>query len=139
MQSADFFITYSFGNTIRVSNGLDPEHDRSSVVGPGIGPNCLQRYSKDKKVTASKEIINIVRIKSEHNNSGRRVLGFFPPGALGCFMVYGPRREKPCFRGFANNQDADQPAHLRSLISALVIRFLESVISELATSEISFF
>ena len=40
--------------------------------------------------------------------------------------VYGPRREKTCLRGFGNNTGADQPAHPRSLISAFVIRFLES-------------
>ena len=34
----------SFGNTIRVSNGLDPDQDRHSV-GPDLGPNCLQRLS----------------------------------------------------------------------------------------------
>ena len=39
--------------------------------------------------------------------------------------------------GFANNKDADQPAHPRRLISAFVIRyFLESIISKLGTSEI---
>ena len=37
--------------------------------------------------------------------------------------------------GFANNKSPDQPAHPRSLISAFVIRFLESIISKLATSE----
>ena len=31
--------------------------------------------------------------------------------------------------GFADNTGTDQPAHLRSLISAFVIRFLESIIS----------
>ena len=41
--------------------------------------------------------------------------------------------------GFANNKEADQPAHLRRLISAFVIRFLESIISRLVTSEISIF
>ena len=50
---------------------------------------------------------------------------------------YGLRREKTCLRGFANNTGADQPAHLRSLISALVIRFLEIIICKLATGEIS--
>ena len=39
--------------------------------------------------------------------------------------------------GFANNTGADQPAHPRSLISAFVIRFLESTIYKLATGEIS--
>ena len=51
----------------------------------------------------------------------------------------GPRREKTCLRGFANNTGADQPVHLRSLISAFVIRFLESIIRILATGEISIF
>ena len=49
---------------------------------------------------------------------------------------FGPRREKTCLRGFANNTGADQPAHPRSLISAFVIRFLESTICTLATGEI---
>ena len=34
--------TNSFRNTIRVSNGLDPDQDRHSV-GPDLDPNCLQR------------------------------------------------------------------------------------------------
>ena len=36
--------------------------------------------------------------------------------------------------GFANNNGEDQPVQWRSLISAFVIRFLESIISKLATS-----
>ena len=51
----------------------------------------------------------------------------------------GPRREKTCIRGFANNKHAEQPAHMGSLISAFVILLLESIISRLATSEISIF
>ena len=35
--------------------------------------------------------------------------------------INGPRREKTCLRGVANNKVADQPAHLCSLISAFVI------------------
>ena len=38
-----------------------------------------------------------------------------------------------------NNKEADQPAHMPSLISAFVIRLLESIISRLASSEISFY
>ena len=38
--------------------------------------------------------------------------------------TYGPRREKTCPWGFAKNTGADQPAHLRSLISVFVIRLL---------------
>ena len=50
--------------------------------------------------------------------------------------IDGPQREKTCLRGFANNTGADQPAHPRSLISAFVIRFLESFIFKLITGEI---
>ena len=53
--------------------------------------------------------------------------------------TYGPRREKTCLRGFANNKGADQPAHPRSLISAFVFRLLESIIFRLATSKLSIF
>ena len=40
---------------------------------------------------------------------------------------------------FGNNTGADQPAHLRRLISAFVIRFLESIIRNLVTGKISIF
>ena len=53
--------------------------------------------------------------------------------------INGPPRKKTCLRGFANNTGTDQPAHPRSLISAFVIPFLESIISKLATTEISIF
>ena len=41
--------------------------------------------------------------------------------------------------GFANNTGADQPAHPRSLISTFAIHLLESIISRLATGQISLF
>ena len=40
-------------------------------------------------------------------------------------VTFGPRREKTYLRGFANKTGADQPAHLRSLISACVICLIE--------------
>ena len=54
-------------------------------------------------------------------------------------MLDGPQREKTCLLGFANNKGADQPALLCSLISAFVIRLLESVYidNRLAMGEIS--
>ena len=42
-------------------------------------------------------------------------------------------------RKFANNTGADQTAHPRSLISAFIIRVLESIIRKLAIGEISIF
>ena len=41
--------------------------------------------------------------------------------------------------GFANNNDADQPAHPHSMMSAFVIHILESITSKLAIGEIAFF
>ena len=40
------FRKNSFRKTIRVSNSLDPDHSRH-YVGPGLGPNCLQRLPAD--------------------------------------------------------------------------------------------
>ena len=54
-------------------------------------------------------------------------------------IEFGPRREKTCLQWFANNTGADQPAHPRSLISTFVIRLVESIISKLASIEISIF
>ena len=70
---------------------------------------------------------------------------FFQSGKLWILIRWlhqkssGPRREKTCLRGLANNKDAAQPAHQRSLISASVIHLLGSIISGLATREISIF
>ena len=49
------------------------------------------------------------------------------------------RREKICLQGFANNKGADQHAHLRRLIGAFTIRFLESILPQIATGDISIF
>ena len=40
-----------------------------------------------------------------------------------------PSHEKTCRMSYANNKGADQPAHLRSVISAFVVRCLDSVMS----------
>ena len=41
------------------------------------------------------------------------------------------------FMPYANNKGADQPAHPRSLISAIVVRYLDSIIPLVCKSEIS--
>ena len=55
-----------------------------------------------------------------------------------CFscIVYEPGHEKMCLISYANN-NADQPAHLRSLISTFVVRCLDSIISLVSIAEIS--
>ena len=52
-------------------------------------------------------------------------------------FLFVPRREKTGLWGFANNQGAYKPVHPRSLISAFVIRLLESIIPRLVTREVS--
>ena len=47
--------------------------------------------------------------------------------------------EKMCLMSYANNKGADQPAHSRSLISAFVVRYLDSIISLDSIAEISRF
>ena len=42
------FYKDSFRNTIRVSNGWDPDQVLHSVM-PGLGTNCLQKLSADNK------------------------------------------------------------------------------------------
>ena len=46
---------------------------------------------------------------------------------------------KPGFGGLRTTQSQTQPAHRRRLISVLIIRFLESSISKLASNKISIF
>ena len=54
-------------------------------------------------------------------------------------IIVGLDAKKNCLRMSSSNIGADQPTHPRSLISAFVIRLFESIISRLATYEISIF
>ena len=51
----NFFKKKKSGNTIRMSNNLEPNQDRGS----DLGLNCFQRLSADEKVAASKETFHI--------------------------------------------------------------------------------
>ena len=44
---------------------------------------------------------------------------------------------KTCLMSYANNKGADQPAHPRSLISAFVVRCLDSVMSLVSVTKVS--
>ena len=48
-----------------------------------------------------------------------------------------PGHEKMCLMSYANNKGADQPAHPCSLISAFVVRCLDSVMSLVSVTKIS--
>ena len=65
-------------------------------------------------------------------------LGYVPgPFVAGriIYLLSAPRRDKTCLAAFENNKGADQNAHPCSLISAFVIRLLESSIFKLASSK----
>ena len=51
--------------------------------------------------------------------------------------IHEPGHEKMRLMSYANNKGADQPAHPRSLISAFVVRCLDSIISLDSIAEIS--
>ena len=51
----------------------------------------------------------------------------------------GPGHMKMCLMSYANKKDADQPAHLRSLISTFVVHCLDSMICILALVKVSRF
>ena len=55
---------------------------------------------------------------------------------LKCVLIWATSREN-LFLPYANNKDADQPAHPRSLISIFIVHCLDSIIPMLATSKIS--
>ena len=52
-------------------------------------------------------------------------------------LIYEPGHEKMCLMSYANNKGADQPVHPRSLISAFVVRCLDSIIPLDSIAEIS--
>ena len=56
---------------------------------------------------------------------------------LQCLQSFEPGHEKMCLMSYANNKGADQLAHPRSLISAFVVRCLDSIISLDSIAEIS--
>ena len=52
-------------------------------------------------------------------------------------QIQASRAMRKCVMSYANNKGADEPAHSRSLISAFVVRCLDSIISLDSTTEIS--
>ena len=51
--------------------------------------------------------------------------------------IHEPGHEKMCLMSYANNKGADQPVHPCSLISAFVVRCLDSVMSLVSVTKIS--
>ena len=52
-------------------------------------------------------------------------------------IIYEPGHKKMCLMSYVNNKGTDQPAHPRSLISAFVVRCLDSIISLASIVKIS--
>ena len=58
-------------------------------------------------------------------------------GTSSTVLLSEPGHAKMCLMPYANNKGADQPAHPRSLISAFVVRSLDSIIYLVSRSKIS--
>ena len=71
-----------------------------------------------------------------HGNPRRGSLYFILSSYIYC-EIPEPGHEKTCLMSYANNKGADQPAHPRSLISAFVVRCLDSVMSLVSVTKIS--
>ena len=102
----------------------------------GIGLRNLRIHCflyKNKITTAYSKCSSILTFKKKCQEGWEKCIQKFTRS-----KSYGLWREKTCLWVFANNKGADQPVHPPSLISTFVIRFLKSVISYLATSEIQF-
>ena len=56
-----------------------------------------------------------------------------------CGSIFGPGQAKMYVMPYVNNKGADQPVHLRSLISTFVVCSLDSIISLVSKSKISRF
>ena len=64
-----FFSKYSFMNTFRVSNSLDPSQARQ-FVGRNLGPNCLHRFSTED---TGRQIVKTQQINSLQTHVHRHV------------------------------------------------------------------
>ena len=62
---------------------------------------------------------------------------FWPLNYFFSFNTVKPGHEKMCLMSYANTKGADQPVHLRSLISTFVVHCLDSIISLDSIAEIS--
>ena len=83
-----FFVCCSFKNTIRGSN-----------FAPDVGLNCLQRLLADNiwaKFAVGKERVNMTQVC--FIKSMKKIL------CLHIIMIYGPRLDKTCLRGFRQSK-----------------------------------
>ena len=78
-----------------------------------------------------------MRVSSYANMGILSCYDFLPDHLIELSAVIEPHHEKTCIMLHANNNDADQPAHPSSLISAFIVRCLDSTIPTLAKYKIS--
>ena len=74
-------------------------------------------------------IFHSVKFAVQQSLEEMQWIAWFTSAKLRVVTVLNPQREKNCLRGFANNKGTDQPVCPSSLISTILIRLLESIIS----------
>ena len=95
-------------------------------------------YQKPTYFTSMIQQLNWPTLEARHQSSDLVLMYKVVHNLVAVPIAYGPRCEKTCLWRFVKNTGADQPAHLRSLISALVICLLACVIYRLATGKFQF-
>ena len=89
-------------------------------------------------VSWPKKWLNLMKMVLISKNFILTIPNFWRSSDLYCLVTFiKPGHEKMCRMSYANNKGADQPAHPRNLISAFVVRCLDSIISLDSTAEIS--
>ena len=102
---------------------------------------CAEEFCRSGSISKSHQLTNLNKCGKFHScirNSTILALSRLAicSSLMGNYYM-GLDAKKNCLLGFGNNKDKDQPAPLGNLTSAFGIRLLESIISRLATSEIS--
>ena len=100
-------------------------------------PSLLHVHSEDSDQTGHTLILLVLSCRGSYVNNLLEWLICRATLAVSTGMYsYEPGHEKMCLMSYGNNKGADQPAHPRSLISAFVVRCLDSIISLDSIAEI---
>ena len=120
---SEVWLPYCIDGLSRLSHDMVYINSQLSPISPELfEPSHIKSRHTGRIV--GQETVTV----SLHKRVSCRVLDFYFSR-----KPYGPGREKTCLRALQTTKA------LTSLISAFVIRYLESIISKLATSEISLF
>ena len=103
--------------------------ETTSFVLLRYGNGLTETWKRSQKCKSSKEWSRAILSRMKH--TGTTALEWSLSKSVE------PGHQKTCLMSYANNKGADQPAHPRSLISAFIVRCLDSVMSLVSVTKIS--